>query len=488
MQGLERNAAARSCDPTSAAPPGKSRWQRLWPVFACGAGLYSDGYLNGVIGSVNTMLSVLYPHEYKNSSASRNVSSIAFAGTVVGQLIFGYLADNYSRKFAMTLSATLLIVFAALCTGSYGGGTPYGIFTMLTVCRFFLGIGIGGEYPAGSVAAAEATGEIAKGTRNRWFIFFTNVAIDVGFVVSAFVPLLFIWILGEDHLRANWRVSLGLGVVPPFALFFLRLRLQEPEQTKRNTMARAQTPYRLVLRFYWFRLAVVALIWFIYDFSVYSAGIYSSSILAFVIPDQSLAKSFGWNVVLNLFYIPGAFLGAFLSDALGPKPCLILGLLLQAALGFLMAGCYRFLATSAYVAAFTVVYGLFLTFGELGPGNNIGLLASKTCATAVRGRYYGVAAAAGKTGAFVGTYVFPIIIRNAGGADTLRGNQAPFWVSSALCVFSALLAAAFLPRVDQDTIVAEDRRFRRYLESEGWDVAQLGCADADVEQVVVEKS
>ena len=26
----------------------KSRWERTWPVFACGAGLFSDGYLNGV--------------------------------------------------------------------------------------------------------------------------------------------------------------------------------------------------------------------------------------------------------------------------------------------------------------------------------------------------------------------------------------------------------------------------------------------------------
>jgi MFS family permease len=92
-----------------------------------------------VIGSVNTMLSLIYPKEYKNSSASQNVASIAFAGTVVGQLAFGYLADNYSRKFAMTLSAIILIIFAALCTGSYGGGTPHGIFTMLTACRFFLG-------------------------------------------------------------------------------------------------------------------------------------------------------------------------------------------------------------------------------------------------------------------------------------------------------------------------------------------------------------
>lgn len=28
----------------------KSRWERSWPTIACGAGLFSDGYLNGVCG------------------------------------------------------------------------------------------------------------------------------------------------------------------------------------------------------------------------------------------------------------------------------------------------------------------------------------------------------------------------------------------------------------------------------------------------------
>ena len=45
-----------------------------------------------------------------------------------------------------------------------------------------------------------------------------------------------------------------------------------------------------------------------------------------------------------------------------------------------------------------------MSFGELGPGNTIGLLASKTGPTAVRGQYYGIAAATGKVGAFVGTW------------------------------------------------------------------------------------
>lgn len=37
-----------------------------------------------------------------------------------------------------------------------------------------------GEYPAGSVACAESTGEMKSGTRNAWFILFTNSMIDWG--------------------------------------------------------------------------------------------------------------------------------------------------------------------------------------------------------------------------------------------------------------------------------------------------------------------
>lgn len=39
-----------------------------------------------------------------------------------------------------------------------------------------------------------------------------------------------------------------------------------------------------------------------------------------------------------------------------------------------------------------------------GPGNCIGLLAAKSCPTGVRGHFYGIAAAIGKLGAFVGTW------------------------------------------------------------------------------------
>jgi len=121
------------------------------------------------------------------------------------------------------------------------------------------------------------------------------------------------------------------------------------------------------------------------------------------------------------------------------------------------------------------VHSIFLSLGEVGPGDNIGLIASKTSATAIRGQYYGIAAALGKIGAFVGTYVFPIIIQNAPNAD--RAGQDPFYVSSALCIFSAFLAFFLLPHIGQDTITDEDVRFRAYLEEHGWDTSRMGTKE-----------
>jgi hypothetical protein len=80
----------------------------------------------------------------------------------------------------------------------------------------------------------------------------------------------------------------------------------------------------------------------------------------------------------------------------------ITGLLLQAIIGFIMSGLY--VQLKKHIGAFAVIYGIFLSFGEFGPGNCLGLLASKSGPTAVRGQFYGIAAAIGKVGAFAGTW------------------------------------------------------------------------------------
>jgi len=161
--------------------------------------------------------------------------------------------------------------------------------------------------------------------------------------------------------------------------------------------------------------------------------------------------------------MPGTIFGAFIVDYVGPKWTMIGGLLTQAVVGFIMSGVYSqsvcfFLPTvqlglnfflvwqttllpSPYVSFpqyfliqiltlfFQVIYGLFLSFGEVGPGNCMGLLASKTSPTAVRGQFYGAAAAIGKVGAFVGTWAFPPMIDGEWIVFTFIAisSAIPFW-------------------------------------------------------------
>jgi len=44
--GSETQAYVQNVDPLAEIP--KNRWEKIWPVMACGAGLFSDGYINNV--------------------------------------------------------------------------------------------------------------------------------------------------------------------------------------------------------------------------------------------------------------------------------------------------------------------------------------------------------------------------------------------------------------------------------------------------------
>lgn len=57
---------------------------------------------------------------------------------VVGQLVFGYTADRWSRTNSLLISTIILIVFTALAAGSYYHGDTIGMFNILAAWRFFV--------------------------------------------------------------------------------------------------------------------------------------------------------------------------------------------------------------------------------------------------------------------------------------------------------------------------------------------------------------
>ena len=110
----------------------------------------------------------------------------------------------------------------------------------------------------------------------------------------------------------------------------------------------------------------------------------------FLLPsDAPLWRSFGWACLTNFFWLPGAVLGAFMSDWIGARHTLVLGVTLQGLVGFAMTAAYPYLNQPSQVAGFVVMYGIFLALGEVGPGANIGLMSSKLASTPIRGHFYG---------------------------------------------------------------------------------------------------
>ncbi|EEB05232.1 glycerophosphodiester transporter [Schizosaccharomyces japonicus yFS275] len=442
--------------------PPDSELHKFLVALVCGVALISDGYCANTIGSVITILRKLYPKETEHSHALQKVGMISFVGVIVGQLSFGFVSDRIGRKYGMLIATVILIVSTALCAGAYGPhGSISGMITVLMVFRFFLGVGIGAESPCGSVAASESSAEMKSGHRHAVFIAVTNTAIDVGFVLGALVPFILCLIFGDQHLRVVWRLSIGLGVIVPIILLYYRLRLKDSHSYTKNRLQFTKVPWFFVIRRYGPRLLVVSLIWFVYDMSAYAFALYSSTIIARVLPSNAtMAQTFGWSTLISSFNLPGTIFGAFGSDFLGPKYCLITGLVLQSVVGFLLSGFFPSLVK--HLAGFCVLYGLFLTLGEFGPGNNVGVLASKTCPAAFRGLYYGIAAAIGKCGAAAGVYAF--------GGNAVRTY---FFIASGMSLGVAILALFLVPKVQQSCIQDEDAKFAQLVKDRGYDVFEF---------------
>ena len=201
-----------------------------------------------------------------------------------------------------------------------------------------------------------------------------------------------------------------------------------------------------------------------YNYISYPFGLFSSTIVGRLNPSSSLVVSMGWGTLINCFYIPGAFIGGLLSDRIGRRRTMALGFALQACLGFILGGALGDI--QPILPLFIVMYGIFLTLGEVGPGSTIVLTASENFPTAVRGHAVGFAAAWSKAGAAVGTQVFKPIMASWGD-DTFHGTQAVFLIGSGFAVLGSLLAFFVLPDTDRN-LDNGDQDWKDYLAAHGY--------------------
>lgn len=130
-------------------------------------------------------------------------------GGTLGGLLFGWLGDRWGRRPSMILSILFYSVFSGLTffvTEVWQVG----------VLRFFVAMGVGGEW---AVAAALVAEVVPAKARAHMSGIFHSTSI-LGAFLAAWAGL---------AVGANWRVAFLLGVLPALLVLAVRTRVQEPE-------------------------------------------------------------------------------------------------------------------------------------------------------------------------------------------------------------------------------------------------------------------
>jgi PHS family inorganic phosphate transporter-like MFS transporter len=132
-------------------------WYHVRAILVAGTGFFTDSYDIFCVSLLTIMLGIVYKQDNKGVLLTTQDTAIKLstsAGTVIGQVGFGALADIVGRKKMYGLELILIIV-ATLAQSLVGGGPGISVVGLIIFWRVLMGIGIGGDYPLSSIITSE---------------------------------------------------------------------------------------------------------------------------------------------------------------------------------------------------------------------------------------------------------------------------------------------------------------------------------------------
>ena len=433
------------------APMTKKHW-RVWLLAA--TGIMLDGFDFFIIGVASPLIA-----EDLGASPQQIglVSAAAIVGAIFGAFGLGRLTDRIGRKLAFRLDLGLFVVFALL------SGMAWSIPSLIAF-RFILGIGVGADYPISAAYIAE----IAP-ARHRVRLLVGAFSFQaVGQVLGALVGLA---ILIVSDSVSSWRYMLAFGAVP--AVLIILLRRGVPESPKwlaaqgeheeaaevasmfvghkvdvalieADTEGAAETAgsYRELFQGGLRRLTILTTIpWFLMDIATYGIGVFTPVIIATLAiqgdgstVSDAISSTEG-AVFIDLFLIVGFAVALVLITRFRHTNMQIAGFLAMGVGLLTLAFSTTFPEDS--MKSLVLVFAGFIVFNicmNAGPNSTTFLLPAEVFPTRVRATGHGLATAAGKTGAAVGVFFFPILE-----ADLGLGVLLPLIAGG--CVLAAIVTA-----------------------------------------------
>ena len=336
------------------------------------------------------------------------ITASALAGSLVGSLTLGRLADRIGRRQIFQASILWYAAFTALTALSWGPGS-------LSAFRFLAGIGLGGMLVVDPSMLAEYLPPQRRGRLLVLLDFFW----PVGLLLATGLSWFFLEQVGGDW---GWRYLFLAAAFPAFLAFIARLTLPESPYwlTRRGRkreaaevlteitgkpvsaaeLEAAPEEHSSVREFFSRRLrgtsAKIVAVWVALNISYYGLFLW----LPFVLQSE---EQFSINVYLllalsALSQFPGYGAAIWLVERIGRKPTLASFLLLGGLSAFAFAVAD---STAMYVVAL-----FFVGFFNLGAWGAVYPYTSELFPTRLRSSAFGMVEGVGKGAAIAGPYIF----------------------------------------------------------------------------------
>ena len=421
-----------------------------------GLGVFCDGYDLSSVALVLPLILASFGEKSLTSVQSAALAASALLGAAVGALAFGLLGQNGRRRF---YGLDVLILGAAALAQAFAPSIGW-----LIGIRFVLGLGVGADYVLSPVIMAEHANRADRGR-----------ALGLGFgtmwPIGALAAVLFKMLLQALHVEPGlqWRLVLSAGAIPAFAVLYFRRRMPETARFlariggAREEAAQViagiagvevtapqadERPFGQVFARHAGPILSAALLWMIYDLVVYVFILFGPSLIA---KSLGLAPTLFSLLVQVVFVLPASILGSlFLIDRVGRKPLQGWGFLASAGLLAIFALMQSRLLAQPILAF--AVFGL-MNVAMTGPGlvSGAGVLGVELAPTRVRAVAQSITVAAGRIGAALSGFAFPLLFAGA-------GREAAYWAVAGLAVAGAVATWMLIPetgRISLETLTED---------------------------------